>query len=184
MNLILASKSPRRKELLEKAGYTFKIHPAIDQEVFDSLLPLDDALKKVAEHKAQEVGDLYEDCLVLAADTIVCFEGKILGKPKDMEDAFQCLCSLSNQTHQVKTAVALLFKGQIFSFVETSEVHFRSLSDMEILSYVQSGRCMDKAGAYGIQECDFVEWLDGSYSNVVGLPMERLEGYLVSLGHF
>lgn len=178
MKLLLASQSPRRKELLEQAGYTFEVHPAKAEETFDLNCNLDEALEKVAMHKALEVYDLYPEYLTLAADTIVVYDQQILGKPKSEQDAWDCLKMLSGQTHQVKTGVCLLYQNQKKCFVQTSEVHFRDLSDLDIYHYVSSGKCMDKAGAYGIQECDFVEWLDGSYSNVVGLPMEALQEVL------
>lgn len=178
MKLLLASQSPRRKELLEQAGYTFEVHPAKAEETFDLNCSLDEALEKVALHKALEVYDLYPEYLTLAADTIVVYDQQILGKPKSEQDAWDCLKMLSGQTHQVKTGVCLLYQNQKKCFVQTSEVHFRDLSDLDIYHYVSSGKCMDKAGAYGIQECDFVEWLDGSYSNVVGLPMEALQEVL------
>lgn len=178
MKLILASQSPRRKELLENEGYLFEIHPAIDEEVFDSSLSIDEALEKVAVHKAREVADLYTECLTLAADTIVVDDQKILGKPVDEKEAISTLRSLSGRTHFVKTGVCFIHENKTYSFVDTTEVHFRNLSDLEILTYVKSGRCMDKAGSYGIQECDFVEWIDGSYSNVMGLPMEKVIPFL------
>ncbi len=178
MKILLASQSPRRKELLEKEGYSFIVHPAKNEEVFDLKLPIDEALEKVAFHKAEEVADLYPEYIVLAADTIVVYENQILGKPANEKDAFACLERLSGNTHYVKTGVCFLYEGKKYSFVETTEVHFRDLSDMEILNYVKSGKCMDKAGSYGIQECDFVEWIDGSYSNVVGLPMEKVKTFL------
>ena len=174
MKLLLASNSPRRKELLEQAHFHFEIGPAKVEEVFDESLPIDEALMKVAQTKAMDVADVYPDYVVIGADTIVYFQGKRLGKPKNKDEAKRCLYALSNQTHEVKTGVCIIRDHQPYTFVETTKVHFRDLSDFEIDKYVKSGACMDKAGAYGIQECDFVEWIDGSYSNVVGLPMERI----------
>lgn len=181
MNLILASASPRRKELLQNAGYTFEVHPAIDEEIFDENGTLEAALKKVASHKAHEVFDLYPECCVLAADTIVWFAGKRLGKPKDISEAKTFLSSLSGNAHEVKTGVSVLFDHHEIAFVETTEVHFRDLSNIEIDNYIKMGTCMDKAGVYGIQECDFVDWIDGSFSNVVGLPMEHVQTILDKL---
>lgn len=181
MKLLLASQSPRRKELLENEGYTFLVHPAKKEERFDSNLSIDDALEKVAFQKAKELADLYPEYVILAADTIVVYENEILGKPINEKAAFTCLHNLSGQIHFVKTGVCFLYGQKKISFVESTEVHFRTLSDLEILNYVKSGKCMDKAGSYGIQECDFVEWIDGSYSNVVGLPMEKVQSILEHL---
>lgn len=170
--IVLASKSPRRKEILKELGYTFEICPAKKDEVFDLNLDLDEALKQVALSKAKEVQMQYPNAIILSADTIVCFENKILGKPKTEEEAIQTLSSLSNQKHQVKTGVCLLYKDQVQLHVETTNVYFKSLTKPMILAYVKSGKCMDKAGSYGIQECDFVDHIEGSYSNVVGLPKQ------------
>ncbi|MDX8416902.1 Maf family protein [Absicoccus intestinalis] len=174
MKIVLASNSPRRKELLEQAHFRFEVEPAKVEEVFDESLPIDEALMKVAQTKAMDVADVYPDYVVIGADTIVYFQGKRLGKPKNKNEAKRCLHALSNQTHEVKTGVCIIKDHQCYPFVETTKVHFRDVSNDEINRYVNSGSCMDKAGAYGIQECDFVEWIDGSYSNVVGLPMERI----------
>lgn len=177
MKLLLASNSPRRKELLEKAHFHFEVEPAKIEEIFDESLPIDQAIKKVAQAKAADVADLYPDYTVIGADTIVYFQNTRLGKPKDENQAREYLHQFSNQTHEVKTGVCIIRDHKVTTFVETTKVHFRDLSDDEIEAYVRSGKPMDKAGAYGIQECDFIDWIDGSYSNVVGLPMERICAY-------
>ena len=166
--IVLASKSPRRKEILKALGYDFIVCPALKDEVFDLNLGLDEALKKVAESKAKEVKESY-------LDTIVCLDDKILGKPKSKKDAIHTLKSLSNRKHQVKTGVCIVYKNQTFLHVETTDVYFKKLADEDILSYVNSGKCMDKAGSYGIQECDFVDHIEGDYTNVVGLPKYVVE---------
>lgn len=176
--IVLASKSPRRKEILKSLGYEFIICPAKKDEIFDLSLNLDQALEKVAESKAKEVQFQYPDSIIISADTIVCFENKILGKPKTKREAIQTLRVLSNCKHQVKTGVCILFKEQILSHVETTDVYFKNISDLDILKYVNSGKCMDKAGSYGIQECDFVDHINGSYSNVVGLPKHVIESMM------
>lgn len=180
MKLLLASQSPRRKELLENEGFTFEIHPAISEEVFDEILPIDEALENVAFHKAKEIWDLYPDYCVLAADTIVYYQSKIIGKPKDIEEAKKYLHAFSGNCHKVKTGVCIICGTQVFQFVDTTQVHFRQLSDYEINKYINEGTCLDKAGAYGIQDCDFVDWIDGSFSNVVGLPTEKVKPLLIS----
>lgn len=178
MKLILASQSPRRKELLEKEGIPFEVHPSNIEEVFDDRLELDEALIKVAEGKAKDVQDLYPECVILSADTIVVSDGKILGKPKNIDQAREILHSLSGREHMVKTGVCLLGPYRKESFVETTSVHFRNLSDWEIENYIKKGTCLDKAGAYGIQECDFVDWIDGDFDNVVGLPVKKVKELL------
>lgn len=159
--IVLASKSPRRKEILKELGYDFIVCPAKKDEVFDLSLGLDEALKKVAESKAKEVREFYSDSIIISADTIVCLDQKILGKPKSKEDAIKTLNALSNRRHQVKT-----------------DVYFKKLTEQDIISYVNSGKCMDKAGSYGIQECDFVDHIEGDYTNVVGLPKYVVESIM------
>ena len=173
--IVLASKSPRRKKILKDLDYDFIVCPAKKDEVFDLSLGLDEALKKVAESKAKEVSEFYSDSIIISADTIVCLDDKILGKPKSKEDAIHTLKSLSNRKHQVKTGVCIIYKNQTFLHVETTDVYFKKLVDEDILSYVNSGKCMDKAGSYGIQECDFVDHIEGDYTNVVGLPKYVVE---------
>lgn len=178
MKLILASKSPRRKELLEKAGYRFDVVASEKEEIFEPSLDIDTAIQEVAYQKAKDILDLYPEYCILAADTIVLYRGKRLGKPKDKEQAKEFLKMLSGQEHEVKTGVCILTAQRKIAFTETTIVHFRPLSDFEIHSYVQTESCLDKAGAYGIQECDFSDWIDGSFTNVVGLPMERIREIL------
>ena len=170
--IVLASKSPRRKEILKDLGYDFIVCPAKKDEVFDLSLGLDEALKKVAESKAKE------DSIIISADTIVCLDQKILGKPKSKEDAIKTLNALSNRRHQVKTGVCVIYKNQTFLHVETTDVYFKKLTEQDIISYVNSGKCMDKAGSYGIQECDFVDHIEGDYTNVVGLPKYVVESIM------
>ena len=172
--IVLASKSPRRKEILKDLDYDFIVCPAKKDEVFDLNLGLDEALKKVAESKAKEVKESYLDSIIISADTIVCLDDKILGKPKSKKDAIKTLKSLSNRKHQVKTGVCIIYKNQTFLHVETTDVYFKKLADEDILSYVNR-KCMDKAGSYGIQECDFVDHIEGDYTNVVGLPKYVVE---------
>lgn len=176
--IVLASKSPRRKEILKELGYDFIVCPAKKDEVFDLSLGLDEALKRVAESKAKEVRESYLDSIIISADTIVCFNQKVLGKPKSKEDAIKILKVLSNRRHQVKTGVCIIHKNQTFLHVETTDVYFKELADKDIISYVNSGKCMDKAGSYGIQECDFVDHIEGDYTNVVGLPKYVVESIM------
>lgn len=177
---ILASQSPRRKELLGKVLSEFECIPAKGDEVFETG-PIDPALKKVAAAKGREVFATYPGAIVLSADTIVVDGDQILGKPKDKADASKTLHQLSGRWHEVKTGVALFDGDTARQEVVTTRVHFRNLSDEEIETYVQSGGPLDKAGSYGIQDVDFVDQIDGSFSNVVGLPMELVENWLEDL---
>lgn len=187
MRFILASKSPRRKELLKTLLDSFECIPAVSDEVFDHL-PIDEALYAVARHKALEIFVDHPDALVLGADTIVVDGNEILQKPKDAQEAFRTLRQLSGRWHEVKTGMVLFVPVEHsdlvreYGGVQTTRVKFRDLTDAEIEAYVRKGSCLDKAGSYGIQDVDFVERIEGSYSNVVGLPLETLESLLRSIG--
>ena len=175
MNLILASASPRRKELMGLFRIPFVIRAAdIDETMDPSLAPCDE-VARVSRLKAgatpREAGDV-----VIAADTIVVCEGKVLGKPRTEEDAKAMLSLLSGRDHQVMTGMTVL-RGEIaLTCTEVTDIHFRELSDREIDAYVASGEPMDKAGSYGIQggAALFVDKLVGDYYNVMGLPVCRL----------
>ena len=177
--IILASGSPRRKELLAGLGYDFEIRliSGIDESYPEGL-----SGEQIAEYIAHEKATPYRDTmaqdeLVITADTIVYLEGKVLGKPKDEDEACAMLRSLSGKTHQVITGVTLLTKDSSKTFSSTSNVTFATLSDDEIDHYVTHYKPLDKAGAYGIQEwigIVGVERIEGSYFNVMGLPIQRL----------
>ena len=174
--LILASGSPRRKELLETAGLDFKVIVAdVDEKIPDGATPRE-AVKALALQKAQAVAKDYEQSIVIGADTVVVCDGEILGKPKDEDDAFNMLRSLSGCTHTVCTGVALINGTEIRNFCEVTEVEFYNLSDEEIKVYIKTGEPMDKAGAYGIQGkgCVLVKQIVGDYFNVVGLPVSKV----------
>lgn len=181
--IILASQSPRRKELLGQllGPTTFQCIPSQSEETF---LPgdLDEALLNVAKAKGLEVYAKHPEALVLSADTIVVDGETILGKPKSKQEAFETLKRLSNRDHLVKTGLILLGSQSPKQMVVTTKVHFRFLSDEEIEAYIQEGTCLDKAGSYGIQDTDFVQSLDGSYSNVVGLPLYEVATWLSQEG--
>jgi septum formation protein len=184
MKFILASTSPRRKDLLAQAGFSFTVTAAdIDETPHPKEAPRDFCLRMAIE-KAEVVAKKHvsETCLILAADTIVVIDDQILGKPKDENDAKTMLKKLSAKTHHVMTAYAFAFTHppQIRTGLETTAVTFRSLSDKEILEYIQSREPFDKAGAYAIQgkARDFVTDITGSLTNVVGLPVEKIEEFL------
>lgn len=182
--IILASASPRRRELLEQMGISYLVRVAeIDESVFVSESPID-YVRRVAAKKSQKVWQLSDHRLpVLSADTSVILNGMIMGKPKDQADAVAMLTALSGATHQVLTAVSLR-QGQHFQALSISEVTFRGLSLQEINDYWATGEPVDKAGAYAIQGLGamFVERCSGSYSGIVGLPLFETMSLLANVG--
>lgn len=184
--LILASQSPRRSEILKKAGYQFASFPVYVSEIPNKNLSLDEQILDIAGRKAKTVMEELKGSksysnshVILTADTMVCFGAKALGKPENEEMAFEYLRLLSGQKHQVKTAVCLvdLGTGETLSHIETTDVFFKNLSDLEIKNYIASGEPMDKAGAYAIQGIGskFVAKFEGDFDNVVGLPLQAIE---------
>ena len=175
MNLILASASPRRKELLEKFGVPFIIRAADIDETMDTAKSPYDEVGRVSRLKALATPAEAEDILI-AADTIVVCEDKVLGKPKDAAEAADMLRLLSGRDHQVMTGCTVLHGDRTETFTEVTDLHFRDLSRKEIEAYVASGEPMDKAGSYGIQggAALFCERMAGDYYNVMGLPVCRL----------
>ena len=172
MTLILASASPRRQELLKLFGVPFTVRVADIDETMDFSRPAFDEVARVSKLKALAVERTPDD-IVIAADTIVVCEGKVLGKPKDEADAFATLRLLSGRDHQVMTGCTVLLGDRCESFTEVTDLHFRELSDREIARYVSSGEPMDKAGSYGIQggAALFCTHMVGDYYNVMGLPV-------------
>ena len=175
MKLILASPSPRRKELLGLFGIPFEIRVADIDETMDPNGDPYCEVARVSRCKALAIPRQEEE-VVIAADTIVVCQGKVLGKPHSQQEAQQMLSMLSDRDHQVMTGVTVLRGDQQTVFTEVTDLHFRKLSQAEILRYVQSGEPMDKAGAYGIQggAALFCSRLVGDYYNVMGLPVCRL----------
>ena len=204
--IILASASPRRKELLEQIGLEFEIVPAKGEEIITKTAP-DAIVMELSGQKAREVAAMVkdyqethheimtpQDTLVIGADTVVAAENEdgvmqILGKPKDEADAYRMLSMLSGKAHAVYTGVTFIFldksgKAGEYSFYEKTKVHMRKMSDLEINRYIATGEPMDKAGAYGIQgKCAiYIEKIDGDYNNVVGLPISAIYHELQKLG--
>ncbi|MGI6011344.1 MAG: Maf family protein [Ruminococcus sp.] len=178
--IILASQSPRRKALLEQVGLEFTIIPAKGEEKIETEDPAK-AVEVLSEQKAREVFcNTKEECLVIGADTVVAFEGRILGKPADERDAARMLQMIQGKTHSVYTGVTLLCRERgtedLAVFSEETRVTFYPMTEREIQEYISSGEPMDKAGAYGIQglAAAFVEKISGDYNNVVGLPVGRI----------
>jgi septum formation protein len=184
MNLILASASPRRRELLELFGIAFEIDPAAGPEKAPAGASAQDTVKALAQAKAMEVAARHPGCIVIGSDTVVELDGHILGKPQDEEDAFRMLTSLSGREHRVFTGVSLVKDGQSITQAEMTRVFFRPMTDREIRAYIATGEPMDKAGAYGYQGAAglFIRGIEGDFFNVVGLPLCRLGAMLKELG--
>lgn len=180
MKLILASGSPRRKELLEKLQIPFSVIVSECDETVPAHVPAESAAELLAVRKAMAVAKQHPDATVIGADTTVLLDGEILGKPKNEADCKRMLRMLSGKTHQVITGVAVFQNGRSMSFSEETRVEFYALSDAEIDGYAASGEPYDKAGAYGIQGQGalLVAGIHGDYYNVVGLPIARLSRML------
>lgn len=174
--LILASQSPRRKELLEKCGIPFICIPADIDESIHEKNDLKDEIKELAYRKAKHILDTHEDAVVLGSDTIVTMDGKILGKPRDDQEAFNMIHDLQGHTHHVITGLCLLSKDKRYSDVSVSAVTFSPMSDQEIWDYVSTGECKDKAGAYGIQGYGgkYISSIEGDYYAIMGLPLNMV----------
>ncbi len=175
--LILASESPRRAAILRQVGFDFLVHPSRVEETYNSSDPVDIA-KELAEKKAKAVSAIFQDQIVLGADTIVVLDQHILGKPMAPDDAAKMLMLLSGRTHQVYTAYCLIHENRKISVIDFSrtDVTFRILDREEVDAYIATGSPMDKAGAYGIQDGSavFIDHIDGDFYNVVGLPVTSM----------
>ena len=199
--IILASQSPRRKELLEQIGLEFEICPAKGEEIITKTIP-EEVVMELSKQKAEEVAGMVSsfgeahkdittpsDILVIGADTVVAYNGEILGKPVDEADAKRMLTMLSGNTHSVFTGVTLVLidksgrAGELV-FYEKTDVKMYEMSEAEIDRYIATGEPMDKAGSYGIQgKCAiYIEKIDGDYNNVVGLPIARIYQELKNIG--
>lgn len=173
--LILASASPRRKYLLEQAGLRISVIPStVDESAADTQAP-EDYVRRLAEAKADDIARRHPEAWVIGADTVVVIDGRVLGKPADTDQARRMLHRLSGQRHRVHTGFAIVCRerSRRFSAVATTEVAFKTLSPAEIEWYLKTGEPFDKAGAYAIQGIGtfLVRRIDGSYTNVVGLPV-------------
>ena len=175
MRYVLASGSPRRREILTRLGFVFEVHKSdVPEDDIDGTIS--QVVQRLSERKAESVRPLQKDALIIAADTLVGIEGKKLGKPESEQHAFDMLKSLSGKTHEVSTGLCLINTVSEKKIVaaDTTYVTFRDLSDEEILAYVKTGEPMDKAGSYAIQggAAGFVKQYTGSYDNIVGFPSE------------
>lgn len=183
-NIVLASKSPRRKELLEKCNVAFTLDPADIDETLDITQGLQKAIEKLSYEKAKTVLDRHTDTIVIGSDTIVTIHDKVLGKPKDEKDAFDMLKQLQGNTHEVITAVTFLSTKRIYQNVSVSKVTFAPMSDEEIYTYIATGECLDKAGAYGIQGYGgrYITHIDGDYYTIMGFPLHIVYEELKHIG--
>ncbi|MDO4500390.1 MAG: Maf family protein [Erysipelotrichaceae bacterium] len=176
MKLILASGSPRRKELLSNLNIPFDIIVADIDESIDHSIPLRKEIERLSYEKAYAVFKDHEDSTVIGSDTIVTLNEKHLGKPKNEEDAFNMLKELQNNKHAVITAVSIISKDKVDTFSVVSDVYFNEMSDEEIREYIKTGEPMDKAGAYAIQGIGskFIKKIDGDYYAIMGLPVSEV----------
>lgn len=184
--LILASQSPRRRELLEKCGIPFTCEPADIDETIDDSRDLSEEIKRLSLAKAAVILKKHPDAVVVGSDTIVAVDGKVLGKPKDRMEARKMLKMLSGHTHQVITGLSVLSSSRQFQDVSISHVTFAPLSDDEIGAYVSSGECDDKAGAYAIQggAGKFITNIDGDYYAIMGLPLNSVYEELKNISDY
>lgn len=199
--IYLASKSPRRKELMNQIGYDFEVLISERDEVISDTKP-EEVVKELSMQKAYEIerilleraqGKLleahkdYDGVIIIGADTVVAYEDAILGKPADEEDAYRMLKMIQGKTHMVSTGVAIVVidsKGRkVYNFADSTDVHMYEMSDEEIREYVATSEGVDKAGSYAIQGigAKFIKGIDGDYNNVVGLPIGRIYQTLKSL---
>ena len=186
MELILASRSPRRRELLERMGLRqFRIVVSDADETVEEGISPAEMVEELSRRKALAVAEqVGQDALIIAADTVVALDGEVLGKPVDEADAFRMLTTLSGRRHQVYSGVTVVRGGEVCTGHEVTDVTFRAMDSGEIRRYIRTGEPMDKAGAYGIQGYGalFVEGIVGDYYNVMGLPVCRLGGMLARFG--
>jgi len=178
--LILASGSPRRRDMLRKVGLEFDVIPSPAEELHDELMPLDQLCEENARLKALAVAQDYPEATVIGADTLVYIDQTPLGKPRSKEEAAAMLMRLSGRTHQVCTGVCIARAGEVDSFHAITEVVFKKLSEKIIRDYMAKVDVMDKAGSYAVQEHGemIIEQVRGDYDNVVGLPVAQLLGKL------
>jgi len=184
--LVLASSSPRREELLKRLGLNFTIVPSkINEDKFKSIAP-ELMVQKLAQKKAEEVAALVEDTIIIAADTIVVKNKEIIGKPENKNDAKKMLQKLQGEKHTVYSGITVLSTetNNLLVDVDSTEVYLRSMNKQEINNYINTGEPFDKAGSYAIQGLGgiFVEKINGSYFNVMGLPIHKLAIMLKEFG--
>lgn len=183
-NLILASGSPRRKQLLGEMGFVFSVIPSEAEELHDDSMQLRDLVEENAYIKANDIAQYHLDSVVIGSDTLVYIDQTPLGKPKTEDEAKMTLRKLSGRAHQVCTGLCIISSDKIQRFSVVTDIVFKTLSDEEIDAYMRKVDVMDKAGSYAIQEHGemIIQSIKGDYSNVVGLPQERLRQELLAFG--
>ncbi len=180
MRLILASSSPRRKELLSNNGFVYIVDPAlIDETMLDTLSPLEN-VKRLGYLKALAKQKEYPNDVILGCDTIVVLDNVIYGKPKNKDDAYSMLKKLNNRCHEVISGVGIITPNKTYNFTVTSTVTFKNLTDEEILNYINTGECFGKAGSYAIQGLgkDLICRYSGELENIIGLPIKEVKEIL------
>lgn len=177
--IILASTSPRRKDILSKMGINFDIiSPDFDESLINKTFSYE-KIEKIAENKCESVSNkIKESAIIISADTVVIYDNKVMGKPKDYNEAFEMLSILNGKTHKVVTAICIIDKESEKKLIksETSEVSFNEITENDIKGYIENYKPFDKAGSYGIQELpeNFIKNIKGEYDNIVGLPTKTL----------
>lgn len=174
--IVLRSSSPRRKELLKKAGYSFLIDPSNVSEAMDEHLSPMENVKQLGLKKALYKKEQYPNDILIGCDTIVVLENQIYGKPKDETDAYHMLKSLSGKMHQVMSGVGIVYQDKVYNFVTVSNVYFKNLTDDDIWKYIQTKECFGKAGSYAIQGIgrNLIDHYEGSLDNIIGLPTDEV----------
>jgi len=182
-DLILASGSPRRKELFDLLEIPYRVEVSNADEVLDYNLPIEKMIENVAYQKGKAVYQNNQNSVVVAADTVVVIDNEILGKPKNKEMCKEMMKKLSGKTHDVITGIAIFVDGKVIQDYEITHVHFVKLTDEEINEYIESSEPYDKAGGYAIQgkAALFIDKIEGNYHNVVGLPIYKVYSYLKEL---
>lgn len=180
MNIILASKSPRRTEILNLMNIKHIVIPSKEEEKIEKQLSPEEVVKSLAFQKASSIAKDHPNDLVIGSDTIVVINDEILGKPKDYNDAVRMLTLLQDNTHQVMTGVSLIKGNYIDTFVDIADVTFNKMTNEDIKKYLDTDKPFDKAGAYGIQDehANFVQKISGDYYTIMGLPKEKLQNHL------
>lgn len=182
--IILASTSPRRKEIFSKIKIPFEIQESNYEENMDLAMPPVELVEYLAYNKAKAVADRNKDAVVIAADTFIVYKGKFLGKPKTKEEAKEMLSMLSGKEHEIITGVTIIENDHLISFHETVKVLMEEISNEEINKYIATGEPMDKAGAYALQEIGaiFIKKIDGDFYAAMGLPLKRVAEELKKFG--
>lgn len=179
--MILASKSPRRIEILKNFNVNFNnINPFFNENEVKKALKVEKYVMTLSEKKAEEVAKKYPNELILACDTVVYYKRKILGKPKDGKQAFEMLSQLNSSTHKVYTGVCILYKDKKIKFYDMSLVTFKNNTNEDILNYIKTGLPFDKAGGYGIQDVEnnLIDSYTGDLNNIIGLPLTKIIKFL------